>query len=426
MISRLVKSTEAKNAGWLIAGRVIQLMITFVMGIFTTRYLGPGNYGLINYANVFVAFFTPVCTLGIQSVIIRDFVNHPGEEGKALGSSLVFRLISGFFSSIIIVVCVSITDSGETATIVIAAICSFQLVFRAFDLFHYWFQYKQKASVIAIVMLVAHIATSFYKAYLLVSKKSIYWFATAVPMDYLILAVMIYCVYKKNDGPELIFSRKKGFELLSYSYHFILSGMMVAVYAQTDKFMLKQMLDETSVGYYSLASSINMMWVFVLQAVIDAFYPAIMKLYSVDQNQFERKNRQLYATIEYISLFVAICFTIFGRSAVQMVYGEAYVPASDPLKVICWYTMFSYLGVARDAWIVCKGLQKYLKYMYLCAAVLNVILNLLLIPISGMNGAAVASLTTQIATSLIFPCFVKELRPNIKLIIEALFLIKTR
>lgn len=426
MINKFVKSTEAKNAGWLIAGRVIQLLITFVMGVFTTRYLGPDNYGLINYANVFVAFFTPICTLGFNSIIIKDFVNDPDEEGAALGSSLVFRLISGIFSSVIIIVCVSIVDRGEADTIWIAAICSIQLVFRAFDIFNYWFQYKQKANIIAIVMLAAHIVTSIYKMYLLVSKKNIYWFATAVPVDYLILAVMLYGIYKKNDSPGLIFSSKKGFQLLSSSYHFILSGMMVAVYAQTDKFMLKQMLDEATVGYYSLASSINMMWVFVLQAIIDAFYPTIMKLYTVDHNQFERKNRQLYAIIEYVSLFVAICFTIFGKPAVQMIYGDAYIPASDPLKVICWYTIFSYLGVARDAWIVCKGLQKYLKYMYLSAAITNIFLNLLLIPAFGINGAAFASLITQIATSIIFPCFIKDLRPNIKLMMEAFFLVKTR
>lgn len=425
MINRLVRSTEAKNAGWLIAGRVIQLLITFVMGVFTTRYLGPSNYGLINYANTYVAFLTPICTLGFSSIIIKDFVNYPDDEGEALGSSLVFRLIASIFSIVIIIFCVSIVDRGEVTTILIAAICSIQLVFRVFDIFNYWFQYKRKANIIAIVMLVAHIITSIYKVFLLASKKNIYWFATAVPIDYVILAVMIYYFFKKNNGPRLIYTRRKGFQLLSSSYHFILSGMMVAIYAQTDKFMLKQMLDETTVGYYSLASSINMMWVFVLQAIIDAFYPTIMKLYTVDSNQFNRKNRQLYAIIEYISLFVAICFTILGGPAIKIIYGDAYTPASDPLKVVCWYTVFSYLGMARDAWIVCKGLQKYLKYMYLSAAITNIILNLLLIPIFGITGAALASLITQIATSMIFPCFIKDLRPNIKLMIEAFFLVKT-
>lgn len=85
--------------------------------------------------------------------------------------------------------------------------------------------------------------------------------------------------------------------MLSRSYHYILSGMMVAIYGQTDRLMLKQMLDESTVGYYSLASSLSNLWVFVLQAIIDSVYPTIVSLYGRDRVQFEKKNRQLYAIV---------------------------------------------------------------------------------------------------------------------------------
>ena len=66
--------------------------------------------------------------------------------------------------------------------------------------------------------------------------------------------------------------------------------------------------------------------------------------------------------------------------------------------------------------------QKYLKYMYIFAAVLNVILNFILIPKWGTSGAASASLITQIFTSIVFPMFIKDLRPNAKLMLEAIIL----
>lgn len=112
----------------------------------------------------------------------------------------------------------------------------------------------------------------------------------------------------------------------------------------------------------------------------------------------------------------------FGRFAIVLVYGEAYEPAADTLKVICWYTIFSYLGVARNSWVVCEKKQKYLKYMYLSAAIINVILNYFLIPIMGTLGAALASLITQICTSLILPALIKDMRPNTKLMLEAFIL----
>ena len=116
----------------------------------------------------------------------------------------------------------------------------------------------------------------------------------------------------------------------------------------------------------------------------------------------------------------AVCFVLFDPLVIKILYGDAYMPAVGPLRIITWYTIFSYLGVARNAWIVCENRQKYLKYMYLSAAFINIGLNCLMIPIWG---AALASLVTEICTSMILPYFIKELRPNVKLMIDA-FLLK--
>lgn len=99
-------------------------------------------------------------------------------------------------------------------------------------------------------------------------------------------------------------------------------------------------------------------------------------------------------------------------------YGAEYAPAGLPLKIITWYTAFSYLGVSRNSWIVCEGKQKYLKYMYLSAAVINVFLNLALIPVLGAAGAALASLITQICTSMVLPLFFKGMRRNTILMLQ--------
>ena len=420
-----LKSKEVKNASWIIAGRIAQMVLSFLVSIFTARYLGPGNYGLINYAGAYVAFFTSFCTLGINSVIIKDFVDNPEDQGKAIGTTIVLRAVSSLFSSLMIVGIVSIVDKGEPITITVAALCSISLVFQVFDTINYWFQSKYKSRVTAVATLIAYIATSVYKIILLILQKSVIWFAFASSFDYIVLAICLFYAYRRYNGQfELL---EKGKYLLGKSYHYILSGMMVAIYMQTDKLMLKQMLDEASVGYYSLASAINMMWCFVLQAIIDSVYPTIMELYKSGKKEaFERKNRQLYAMVIYISVFVAIMFVIFGRFAILLIYGEEYAPTAGTLKIITWYTVFAYLGVARNAWIVCTNNQKYLKYMYLSAAIVNVLLNLCFIPVWGAFGAAFASLIAQISTCIILPCFIKRMRPNVKLMAEAFILKKIK
>ena len=424
---RFLSNKEVKNASWIIAGRIAQMAISFFISILTARYLGPSNYGIINYVGAYVAFFSSLCNLGINSVIIKDFVDNPEDQGKAIGTSIVLRAFSSLLSSFMIVGIVSIVDKGKPITITASVLCSIALIFQIFDTINYWFQSKYQSKVTTIAGFIAYIATSIYKIILLIQQKSVLWFAFASSVDYIVVAICLFQAYKMHKGPKLEFSLAKGKCLLSQSYHYILSNMMVAVYMQTDKFMLKQMLGETSVGYYSLASTVNMMWCFVLNAIIDSLYPTIMSLYkSGNKEAFERKNRQLYAIVIYVSIFVAIMFMLFGKFAVVLIYGAEYEPSGNLLKIIAWYTIFAYLGVARNAWIVCTNNQKYLKYMYFSAAIANVIMNLIFIPIRGAAGAAVASLLTQILTGMVLPCFIKQMRPNVKLMAEAFMLRKIR
>ena len=367
-------------------------------------------------------FFTSLCTLGLNSVIIKDFVDKPEEQGEAIGTSLALRFVSSFFSALMILCIVRVVDRNEPKTIVIAILCSISLVFQVLDTFNYWFQSRYASKVTSIATFVAYAATALYRIVLLIFQKDVQWFAFATSIDYMVLGTILFCAYKKYNGPKLSVSLEKAKSLLGRSYHYILSGMMVAIYGQTDKFMLKQMLGETSVGYYSLASTVNLMWVFVIQAIIDSMYPTIMNLYGKDKKQFERKNRQLYAIVIYVSMAAAVCFVIFAPLVIRILYGDAYLPAVGPLRVITWYTIFSYLGVARNAWIVCMNKQKYLKYMYLSAAFINIGLNYIMIPLWGASGAALASLLTQFCTSLILPCFWDDMRPNVKLMVDAFLL----
>ena len=411
------------NASWLISGKIAQMLLSLVVGTISARYLGPSNYGLIGYGNALVSFFMSFCTLGINSIIIKDFFDHPEEKGKALGSAILMRILSSFCSVVMVVAISFFIDYGEWETVLVVALCSVSLLFHCFDTINYYFQSLYLSKITAIATFVAYVVTASYKIVLLILKKSVFWFAFASSVDYIVLAVFLLIVYKKQKGPKLAASWSKGKALLRVSYHYILSGLMVAIYGHTDAFMLKLMLDETAVGYYTIATTLCGMWTFVLAAIIDSMYPTIIKHFkSGSTASFEKKNRQLYALVFYISAFVSVMFLLLGDFAIWLLYGKEFLPAAAPLKVVTWYTAFSYFGVARNAWVVCNEKQNYLKYMYVSAAVINIGLNLVLIPLWGAVGAAVASLITQICTSIVLPFFVKGFRPNVKLMLEAIFL----
>lgn len=420
MLKKWFQNRIVQNAGWLIVGRVAQLAINLIVGLLTARYLGPANYGLIGYAAAYTGFFCSLCTLGINSILAKEFIDNPGDEGEILGTSLFMRMISSVLSAVVILCIVYIADQGDRTTMAVVGLTTIGMVFQIFEVFRYWFQSRLQSKVTALVSLAAYMIMAAYKVLLLLLGKNVVWFAFAAAVDHICLAIFLMIAYRKHGGGRLSVSLERGKVLLKKSCHFILPGLMVAVYAQTDKIMLKQMISEAELGFYSTAVSLCNVWCFVLSAIIDSVYPEIAQTHKTDRNLYQKRNRQLYAAVFYISAAVSIVITLLARPAVYILYGEAYLPAAAPLRVITWYTAFSYLGVARNAWIVCENKQKYLIWVYASAALSNVVLNLLLIPLWGATGAALASLAAQVVTTMIAPFFIKELRENAKMMVDAI------
>lgn len=420
MFKKLMQSKTIKNAGWIIGGRIVQMLINLVVGLLTARYLGPSNFGIINYAGAYTSIFMSLCTLGINSVIVKEFVDHPGQVGTIIGTTLWMRAISSFCSALAIIGIVFVVDDGDPTTILIVSLCSVGLIFNIFETFNYWFQSKLESKVTAIVTLAAYAVTSAYKVFLMVTGKGITYFALATSIDYFCIGFGMILAYRKCEGSSLHISWEYGKGLLKKSVHFILPGLMVAIYGQTDKMMLKQMIGASETGFYSTAVSVCSAWCFVLAAVIDSMYPSIMSAYKHSKEKFVSRNKLLYFIIFYLSLSVSLLFTVFAKPIIFLLYGEAYLPSVAPLRIITWYTAFSYLGVARNAWIVCENRQKYLIWVYASAAALNVVLNTLLIPSFGASGAAAASLLAQIITVLVVPFFIKGLKENSVMILEAI------
>ncbi len=95
-IRDLLSSKVTRNASWIIAGRVYHMLLAFVVGLLTARYLGPSNFGLVNYAATYTGFFASFCTLGINSVIVKNFVD-PMRKAKPLDRRLSLERFPVFY-----------------------------------------------------------------------------------------------------------------------------------------------------------------------------------------------------------------------------------------------------------------------------------------------------------------------------------------
>ena len=175
----LLKTRTIKNAGWLMGGKIIQMLLSLVVGMLTARFLGPSNYGLLNYASAYTAFFMAFCTLGINSILVREFIAHPEDEGEILGTTLVLRMMSSLLSGGVILLIVSLIDADEPTTIAVVALSCVGLLFNVFESFNYWFQAQLKSKVTAVISLIAYLAMAIYKIIMLAVGKNVLFFALA-------------------------------------------------------------------------------------------------------------------------------------------------------------------------------------------------------------------------------------------------------
>lgn len=419
-LGRLLESKNIKNSGWIIGEQVFRMLIQLVVGIITARYLGPSNYGSLNYTASFVTFFTSIATLGMDGVIIKKLIEQPDEEGSYIGSCMGLRLIASFLSILSVSVIVYILNPSDYIKLVLVFLQSFQLSFKAIEILDSWFQRHLKSKYVSVGKMIACIIVSTYKIFLLATSKSIIWFALSNSLMEAVIAFVEWVFYKKEGGQKLSFSFSVGKQVLSESYHFILSGLMVAIYSQMDKIMIGQMLTDTDVGYYTTATAICGMWIFVPTAIINSFNPMIMELKkNGNETMYLRRLQQLYSFVIWLCLGFSLVIAVLAKIIVLILYGSSYLGAVGALRITIWCETFAMIGTLRGIWIICENKNKFVKYYIAIGVVVNLVLNAILIPRTGINGAAIATLITQITTSLIAPLFFKETRAHTGIVLRS-------
>lgn len=415
-----MKNKIIKNASWIIVCRIIQSVLGLIISMFTARYLGPSNFGLINYATSMVAFVTPIMHLGIRSVLVQELVKQPEKEGELLGTSIILNVSSACLCIVGVLSFVFIVNVNERDTLIVCTLYSVILIVQAFEVFQYWFQTKLLSKYTSVVSLCAYFIVSLYKVFLLITGKNVYWFAISNSIDFLIIAISLAILYKKLGGQKLSVNKKTAIHLLNYGKYYIISDLMINIFAQTDRVMLKSMIGNEATGFYSAAITCAALTQFVFGAILDSARPVIFESKQVSREKFENNMMKLYGVIIYLSLLQSIFISVFATFIVKIIYGTAYLPAADALRIVVWYTTFSYLGSARNIWILAENKQRYLGIINFLGATANIIMNLMFIPKWGIVGAAVASLITQIFTNIITGFIFAPIRRTNVLMLQSL------
>lgn len=418
--SHLDRGNVFQNIGWSIIGSILRLLVQLILGIVSARYLGPQNYGILNYVGAYINLFSIVCELGLTITIVNEIIASKESEGTLIGTAIFMRFIAGIIAMLSLLLITRFVDGNDPVIKGVAMIRSVGLIFDSVNTINYWYQAQLQSKYTALYELVAYIMSSIYKVIILIQHKDIFWFAAATTVDSLFIAIFYLIGFRQHSSCKLKFSFREGKRLLKIGIPFIFSGIMVYVYGQTDRIMIGQLLTQTDVGYYSCASSIGTIIGFIPQAIMNSGKPVIMEAHKNVQ-KYELRLRQTISAVLWVMIIYSVVILLLGYYVVLLLYGKEYLPALNTLKILVWSYGLSYVGTIRNIWLVCEKKRKYATIFSTFGAIANIGLNFQFIPIWGINGAAIATVFTQVITTFLAPfCFKKTRRFSI-LLMQALF-----
>ncbi|MBR2867877.1 MAG: flippase [Clostridia bacterium] len=407
------------NAKWIVICKVVQSLLQLLIGMFSARYLGPENYGLLKYAASVVAFALPVMKLGMDATLVHELVEKPHMESKIIGTSLTMNFASSLACMGAVSAFASVMNAGETETILVCALYSVSLVFAALEMIQYWFQYKLMSKYSSITMLCVYTAVMVYKVFLLASGKSVYWFALSISLEYGLVAAVLLVIYIKKGG-RLSFSLATAKEMLGRSKHYITASMMLVILQNTDHIMLTEMSGKFQNGLYSAAITCTSVTQFVFIAIIDSFRPVILENKKQNSDEYGLNVSRLYCVTQYLAIAQSVVFTVLAELIIIVLYGAEYSAAVPVLRILIWYYSFSVMGVVRNVWILAEQKQKYLWVINLLGAMTNIVLNAFFIPRWDACGAAAASLITQFIMNFVIGFIFGPIRQNNRLLLRGI------
>lgn len=389
------------NAGWLLGDKALRLGLGLLVGAWVTRYLGPSQYGELSYVLALVAFFDAVSRLGLEAIAIREMSADRNAAPAILGTVFRLRLLSGFLCWLAVTGSTLLFGS-EPKTVALTTIVAGGLVFQAADTVELWFQSQMQSKRTVIAKTVAYLLTNSIRVLLVMAKAELVWFAIAGVVEIVLSAFAFAVSYRKYPAPlPWRWSGERGRILLKEAWPYMLSALAIMIYMRIDQVMLHAMLGSRELGIFSAAMPLSMSWYFIPMMIAQSAGPSIAVKKKADPQGYERAIDRLFAMMWLIMLPISLAVAVCSVPLVRLMYGEAYDASAHVLAVHVFANVPIALGVVQGIWIVNERKNTLLLTKTMAGAVVNVVLNQLLIPEYGALGAAAATLAGQSVSSVL-------------------------
>lgn len=404
------------------AEQFLRILSGVFVGIYIARYLGPEEFGVLSYVLAIATFMVAISRLGMDAILVRELVSTPERKQQLMGTAFWMMFVAALACYVLVGAVIWITEELVSVKIY-ASIIAVSTIFTSFMVVDFYFQSQVKAKYSAICKSVALFLMSMVKLYLVFIKADLIWFVYAFLIDHVVLAVIfiVAAFGNKNIGFFKSFCWQDAKQMLKSAWPLVLGAVAIQVYMRIDQVMIRNMLGLHEVGIYSAAVRIYEAWAIVTAIITVSLLPAIVKLKQGHEGNYHKRLAQLFRLVIWMSVFVAIAVSLVSEQLMVLAFGEEYRGSAPVVDIIMWTAVFAAMGSVSARYFNVEKMEKKFALRTALAAVLNVGLNFLLIPVYGIKGAAIATLACTVFANYIMDWFDRDLKLLLKIKHRAMF-----
>ncbi|MBI2541509.1 flippase [Candidatus Woesearchaeota archaeon] len=387
----------AANTVFLSIAEVAVKIAQFFIFVYVARQLGNAVFGRFNFAYSFSLIAVIFIDIGINYMVIREISIKKEMLNKFISNSLIIKTGLGVIVFILSAVALNFLNYPKETRILVYLLLAYMFlrsnteflfsVFKAFERMHY----EALIKVLGVILILI-----FGIAGLMFTKNIIVFGLIYALIEFFVFLVALTVVIKKFTTISLEFDFAFAKTIIKLASPFTLSMIFAGIYFYIDTIMLSLMKGDVPVGIYSAAYNITLALLFIPGMYTFAIYPILSSSYLNNKRQvkfiYERSFKYLYI----FGLPLSIGLFIIARNAILFMYGQDYSQSVVALKILAGFIVFKFLSYLIGTVLSSINKQKFRMYGQGISALLNLSLNLVLIPRFSFVGAGIATLISEI------------------------------
>ena len=388
--------------------------------IYVARILGATEYGKFTFALAFVSLFAIFSDFGISTITTREIAREKEKE-KEFPALLSLKLVLSIGTLLLICIGSFFITPDPVIQGIIWILGIYIIVSSFSSIIYAFFHARQKMEYEAwakILQAIAVTGTGFFVLYNFPSVQSlslIYLFSSLVALIFILL-LFHFKVYQLR----LSFNKNIWQNILTLSWPLALGGAMGSICANTDSIMMGYWGQITETGWYNAAQRIVAVALIPTGLIAASFFPALSKFLGESKEKLQKNWDYFMEIMIFLSVPLVIGGIALASKIIDLVYDPSYSPSILAFQILIIIGGIVILGIPFTQILVVSNQQKKTFWIVLFGAILNVILNLILIPEYSLYGAAMASLIAGLlmfSLSFIFTLKFTFIQPiNLKLI----------